>query len=231
MLPVSLRPTPPRDLLTVLAGRLLAPFPKAPLGWAARALCRRAVAQRPGLPERLSAFIGRRVCLAPSDLPVAFELTLTDDVPQVAVFEATEQREPADAMVAGSLADLVALAEGRADGDSLFFSGQLRISGDTELTLALRNALDDARLDLEELLIGTARPAQPLVRHLLGAWARLHGRAKAELDLLRHVLIAPVEAGLARQAAVTAQLRVELDALREVRRRRSTIPGTREPAP
>ena len=50
------------------------------------------------------------------------------------------------------------MAEGRLDGAALFFSRTLSIEGDMEATLALRNALDDARLDFGTLLLGCLGP-------------------------------------------------------------------------
>ena len=47
------------------------------------------------------------------------------------------------ARIAGSFLDLFDLIDGSLDGDALFFSRKLRVTGDTEAVVALRNALDD----------------------------------------------------------------------------------------
>ncbi len=47
-----------------------------------------------------------------------------------------------DASVAGSLKDFMLLAARREDADTLFFQRRLRMSGDTELGLYLKNFLD-----------------------------------------------------------------------------------------
>lgn len=52
-----------------------------------------------------------------------------------------------DARVSSSLFNLLALVEGRLDGDALMFSRQLIVEGDVEAVLALRNAIDNARID------------------------------------------------------------------------------------
>ena len=49
---------------------------------------------------------------------------------------------PADVTVRASLADFLALALRREDPDTLFFSRRLVVEGDTELGLAIKNALD-----------------------------------------------------------------------------------------
>lgn len=49
---------------------------------------------------------------------------------------------PADATVAGGLHEFLLLAARREDADTLFFQRRLRMSGDTELGLYLKNFLD-----------------------------------------------------------------------------------------
>jgi predicted lipid carrier protein YhbT len=49
--------------------------------------------------------------------------------------------------VAAPLFILLALAEGRLDGDAEFFGRQLAIEGDMEAVLALRNAMENETVD------------------------------------------------------------------------------------
>jgi predicted lipid carrier protein YhbT len=67
------------------------------------------------------------------------------------------------------------MLHGTEDGDALFFSGDLEISGDTGAVLALRNALDDAELDLTEELAALAGGAGPLLRQASRMLARASG--------------------------------------------------------
>ena len=53
---------------------------------------------------------------------------------------------------------LLALLEGRIDGDAVFFSRSLSVTGDMEAMLALRNALDDCSFDLPRDLAAMAGP-------------------------------------------------------------------------
>ena len=64
----------------------------------------------------------------------------------------------ADCRIAGQLSALLGLVHGAVDGDALFFSRDLVIEGDTEAALALRNAVDDAELDLSEEIARLAPP-------------------------------------------------------------------------
>ncbi len=63
------------------------------------------------------------------------------------------QGQPAEATVAGSATDLLLLASRQQDADTLFFQRRLRLTGDVELGLTLRNLLD--RLPWESLPLGS----------------------------------------------------------------------------
>ena len=61
------------------------------------------------------------------------------------------------------MAAVVGLVDGAFDGDALFFSRDLVIEGDTAAALALRNAIDDAELDLAHEAATLSGPlARPL---------------------------------------------------------------------
>ena len=60
-----------------------------------------------------------------------------------------EHSEQCDVSFAGGLNDLILIAGRKEDPDSLFFQRRLRIEGDTELGLEVKNLMDS--LDLDEL--------------------------------------------------------------------------------
>ncbi|AGA33437.1 Sterol-binding domain protein [Thioalkalivibrio nitratireducens DSM 14787] len=66
---------------------------------------------------------------------------------------------PADVTVTASADDLLLLVARRTDPDTLFFHRRLRLSGDTELGLAVKNVLDT--IDLTRI----PAPLQALVDH------------------------------------------------------------------
>ncbi|MBU6475421.1 MAG: SCP2 sterol-binding domain-containing protein [Alphaproteobacteria bacterium] len=68
-----------------------------------------------------------------------------------------------EATVSGGFMTLLKLASGDGDGDALFFSRDIGISGDTEAVVALRNALDDSGLDIiHEIFSAFGFPGLPL---------------------------------------------------------------------
>ncbi len=72
------------------------------------------------------------------------------------------------------------MMHGTLDGDALFFSRDLAVEGDTSSVLALRNAIDDAELDLAEE-IGIGSTSVKLLRQAFGVVERATG-----LPLNRH---------------------------------------------
>lgn len=134
--------------------------------------------RHPALFTRLGRHAAATFLIDPSDLPVAFRLRPSPHAPCV---EALRKPigAPWDARIAGPLAALLGMIHGRLDGDALFFSGDILFEGDTEAILALRNALDDAEIDmaaevaaalgpLRAIVEGPARRALPIVERLTG---------------------------------------------------------------
>ena len=81
----------------------------------------------------------------------------------------------ADARISGTLAAFLAMLHGVEDGDSLYFSGALQIEGDTSAVLALRNALDDAELDLSAEIARALPLLAPPLRLALTPLERVTG--------------------------------------------------------
>ncbi|MFC3704404.1 SCP2 domain-containing protein [Devosia honganensis] len=124
---------------------------------------RRVLRQHPGLFDRLGPYASRRFRFNPTDLDFSFVVHPAG--PAISVYRAGKA-PPATAAVSGPLVTLLALLEGRIDGDAVFFSRDLSVTGDMEAMLALRNALDDCGFDLPRDLSGIAGPFAPPFRRL-----------------------------------------------------------------
>jgi len=83
--------------------------------------------------------VWRRVLAA---LPFVLVLTPEPERPHMSAHRRSE-RPAHDAAIAGTFFNLLDMIDGSLDGDALFFSRDLQVSGDTEAVVALRNALDD----------------------------------------------------------------------------------------
>lgn len=134
------------------------------------------LAQHPGLFDRLGPYATRRFRFDPSDLDLSFVIHPAG--PDITVYRAGKA-PPAAATISGPLITLLALLEGQIDGDAVFFSRSLSVSGDMEAVLALRNGLDDCGLDLPRDLSGLAGPLASPFRHIAE-----HIRARALTGLV-----------------------------------------------
>ncbi len=155
------------------------PLPLLPLSVALGAVARRMTRSHPAMLRRLGDHGGRRFLIDPVDLPFVFLL-----VPSRSTVTACRRdRLPAhDARLAGPLSAFLAMLHGAEDGDALFFSRDLTIEGDTSAVLALRNAIDDAELDLSAELSAAGGRFGGLIRQALAQAERATGLALHRMD-------------------------------------------------
>jgi predicted lipid carrier protein YhbT len=134
--------------------------------------------RHPGLHERLQSCQGRSIGIVPTDLPFAMVIEPRANAISLRVERGLDLAGVV-ASIRGPILALLGLVNGSYDGDALFFSRDIAIEGDVELVLALRNAIDDAQLELGEEFAACLGPlAPPLFNAAKGpiaACARLLG--------------------------------------------------------
>jgi predicted lipid carrier protein YhbT len=140
--------------------------PLALTGKITEAVFAQVLRRHPGLFDRLGAHAGKSFRFIPDDLDLSFLV-----LPQHPRIFVTRKKpaSPAHVTISGPLALLLALLEGRVDGDALFFARDLAIAGDMEAALALRNALDDSTIDLPRDIGGLAGPFAGIATRLAEA--------------------------------------------------------------
>ena len=146
--------------LPALVARPLGHAPLPLVRAATRLVFAKVMKRHPGLFDRLGPEASKRFAFVPTDLPFAF---LIEPARRRISVERKKTPVRADATATGPILLLLALLEGRIDGDAVFFSRDLSVSGDMEAILALRNALDDCSFDLPRDLGASAGPLGPLV--------------------------------------------------------------------
>jgi predicted lipid carrier protein YhbT len=100
--------------------------------------------------------------LAPTDTPHRFALTMGQEPVAFYLLEEEGDVLTPDATIAGTLESLIAMLEGQADGDTLFFSRDIQVTGDTTVIVGLRNTLDREEIDLMGEIFSLFGPfAQP----------------------------------------------------------------------
>jgi predicted lipid carrier protein YhbT len=169
--PESQIPRAPR-LAATAAGLL----PRLPLQLALNRFAPRIAGRHPGLFRRLGVHAAKTFAIDPTDLPLVFLLTprpggAETAAPRVRIARGDAHAAEADARIAGPLAALLGMVHGVYDGDALFFSRDVVFEGDTEAAVALRNAIDDAELDLAAEaadLLGPLGRGAPTVARIVG---------------------------------------------------------------
>lgn len=131
-------------------GRALARLPQRPPALLLSAALNLALGRI--LPrEALAPLTGRRLRMCVGDLGLRLEFTLTP-----AGFRPTGPASKPDLAISASARDYLALALREEDADTLFFSRRLRMEGDTELGLLVKNTLD--AVDWDALRARLPRP-------------------------------------------------------------------------
>lgn len=135
----------------------------------ASVLFQKTLQAHPKLFDRLGQFESSRFCFIPSDFPFGFAIRPADR--SIRTFRSRDE-PPSDATIRGPLFLMLALAEGRVDGDAIFFARKLTVTGDMEAVLALRNALDDCGIDLVKSIGTIAGPLKSPVGVALSAFRK-----------------------------------------------------------
>ncbi len=146
----------------LLARSSLTWLPAPVLARATGLLLRRIGRTYPRLFRNLTAAPPRVVGIEPTDLPYRFVLRFGGVPPALDVVRGDMGR--VDAGVRGPLAELIAMLEGRLDGDALFFTRTIQVTGDSETVVTLRNLVDREGLDVLAVATGIFGPFNKLAR-------------------------------------------------------------------
>jgi len=92
--------------------------------------------------EELAFLENRTLCINTEDVGVRFNLSFANKQ-----FSGIDQTTPADLILSGNLHDYLLLVTRREDSDTLFFQRRLKIEGDTEMGLAIKNFLDAIEIE------------------------------------------------------------------------------------
>lgn len=177
---------------TLLAGLpLKAPPLRYPLQLLANAAMSIMLRQHPRVFERLNDFNGADILVIFSDLPFRIILHINQQKSYLRVID-PQKTVTARATIRSPFLSLRDLMEGRLDGDALFFSRDLIVEGDTELIVALRNAVDGEEIDLVDDVLSQlgpfTRPAQYVTKTAASLWEQM----SQDLEMLRTACVAPI---------------------------------------
>ena len=169
--------SPLQSLLRNIPAWLLAPVPLALLQPILARVAGHVARTHPELFARLGPHTVKRFLIDPTDLP--FVLVLVPDATRPHLKAHRRHENPRhDAAIAGTFLDLLDMADGSLDGDALFFTRDLSVSGDTEAVVALRNALDDFDDSVVECAAGAFGPLSGPVALALSAARAFRARRR-----------------------------------------------------
>lgn len=163
---------------------------------------RRLDAHCPNLRGRLADANGKCFALVMVDMPFTVLMRIKNGSP-ACVLLSKHNVYSADVSIHATSQKLLALLEGKEDGDALFFSRHLQVSGDTEALLILRNALDSEPVNLREILYSVFGPFEDMARRISKPVESVGMRLARDIQQLHHALIQPLTQ---RQHAFTLQL-------------------------
>ncbi|MBU6497306.1 MAG: SCP2 sterol-binding domain-containing protein [Rhodospirillales bacterium] len=140
-----------------------------------------------GLEHRHAALLRRLARLAPAtflfepqDVPERFLLAIR---PRAVTLGLAAAGTTADVTMRGRLATLIGLLEGRTDSDTVYFTRELSVTGDTEKAVGFRNILDGEAINLIDDALAAlgplARPMERIAGRLDARVRRIAGRVGA----------------------------------------------------
>jgi predicted lipid carrier protein YhbT len=133
--------------------------------------------KQPDVFLRLGPHAQKSFIIDPTDVPFVLELKPRPEAPSLTAWRRGEAPN-GHSRIAGSFLDLFDLIDGSLDGDALFFSRKLRVTGDTEAVVALRNALDDVDGGVVESITKAFGPLAPVAAMTVSHLRTLGGRGK-----------------------------------------------------
>ena len=184
--------SPPRLSATTIAGAMAPPYAEVLVGPAVSAAMKIMHRKHARVFERLGEYESRTFLIDPTDLPFAFLLEPKSDKPKITTAAANITIE-ADTTIRGPLVALIALLEGRVDGDALFFSRDLVMEGDIEAALALRDAVDGEGIDLAKDSAALFGPLAPIANQAGGVATRAAKHFAGRAEILSTSLLAPLD--------------------------------------
>jgi len=204
----------------LLAGFAIRPLPLAGLQPLLNIAMRTMKARHSDVFERLAGVGDLVFLIDPTDLPFAFELNPSTKTPTLKAVKVGDRRaDHINACICGPLLSLLALLEGRVDGDALFFSRELVFEGDTEAVLALRNAVDGADINILTDALSPLGPLAAPLGKLVQRGQNLFARMNSDLNTLAQSVRMPVERRVQAQSADIHELNERVDDVnRKIRR-------------
>jgi len=174
----------------LMAGLMIKPLPRAPLNRWLQYTIDHIQKNHPAILARLEQIASTVFLIRPTDFPHDFRLTIQKNHMSCQIED--EFMAPADVTICGPLLSLMAMMDGKLDGDALFFSRDLTIEGDTAALLTLRNAVDSDDIDLRAEIIASFGLLAGPAKAVLNVGERLYQNLSRNMGLIGQAITLPL---------------------------------------
>ncbi len=151
-------PAPKTTRLPKLIGIALAPVPLIVIQPVLKRLVRDIAKRRPELFERLGPHTETFFMIEVDEFPFVLRLLPNPEAPQLTAHRRHENIEHG-ASIGGPFMTLFTIIDGNSDSDAMFFSRDVRVGGNTEAAVCLRNAMDDLEGSIIDDILDIGGPA------------------------------------------------------------------------
>ncbi len=152
--------------LPVMIGLALRPVPLALIQPVLGRLVRDIARRRPELFERLGPHTGTTFMIDVDELPFVLKLLPDPEMPRLTAHRRHENIRTG-ASIGGPFMTLFTIIDGNSDSDAMFFSRDVRVGGNTEAAVCLRNAMDDLEGSIVDDILDIGGPAFAPLRLLM----------------------------------------------------------------
>ncbi len=152
--------------------KYLPPLPLLPLQPVLARIVKTIVRRQPGLFARLGPGTKKKFLIDPTNLPIVFLLEPDPQNPKLTAIDRRKDIER-DVYIGGTFMTLLRMIDSQTDSDALFFSRDLKVSGDSEAMVALRNALDDMDSTLADDVAAAFGPLAKPMRSFLDSFNKI----------------------------------------------------------
>lgn len=166
--------------------------------------------------ERMQSVNNPTFLINATDLPFCFLLDTNLDAPQLKIFEKEHlDLLTYDASITGSFSILMTMLEGESDGDALFFSRDIKVEGDTESIVALRNAIDSNNIDVFSEILHEILPEYISTSTIEKFIKSKYNKVARIMDTIKESIVADVVKSTNNQQHTLKNMHKELSTLKK----------------
>lgn len=201
---------------SLLLGLLTKPvFPKPLVQVAINQLTKKFQQMHGGVISRMNEFAPARIILNPVDMPFVFFVEFQKDNFSILLLDEDSYVGEDITTISATFAFFLNMLEGDKDGDALFFSRQLTLTGDTTVIVALRNILEAESININKDINAQFGFFAPMVFFVKNLVTSLFTRVDSDINKVTDSVVGQLKSELVFQKKKQLHLQQELHALQK----------------